>query len=497
MRVRWRAFRSLAILALACLLAAGTLTQLGSAQAWSTSASGSGRATAGIWVCTIAATVRIDPQHLNGSSEGQDVTVSVAFPPGTLGAVTVDQIDPAAVTMRVQGGSATISALPSPFNHGDNQRMLKFRRSDVVGLLDGQSGQVTLVVAGPAGACTFSGTDTIDYAPAEADVALPKAATESATAAQPAAVTSATTTAHSAPVPPTTTPQNTPVTTAAPTTAVATATPSGGTATSDPPPSPAPTPTPTVAALSASPVAGAGSPDSTPVPTPVATPDATPTPASVATPEPAAVVGIPTSTPTPTTGTSTPTTTTGASTPATTPAPPNPIPSSAAPVVPPTPTPAQPPAPPSTVVARLLAHYVDAGTLCGQLWLRSEDPAGAGQTIVLRLTYRDAPAADWNPTESTATVTLIAGQLRYDTCLPIPDALRQVSHAALLRLEIDSASTATLTGPVPTSEPLPWIPALVAGAATPSPAATPTAAASATPSAASTATPTATPAAGP
>ena len=113
----------------------------------------------------IAATVDIDPDTLNVKSQGNFVTAYIELPEGYDAA----DINVPTVTLEVEGapGSSVFAEL-TPTEVGDHDadgirdRMVKFDRPGVLGLIDGQSGEVTFVVAGELlGGQTFQGTDTV------------------------------------------------------------------------------------------------------------------------------------------------------------------------------------------------------------------------------------------------------------------------------------------------------------------------------------------------
>jgi hypothetical protein len=215
----------------------------------------------------IPATLDIHPDTLNPESEGNFVTAYVELPEPW----HVADIKLSTVSLTVEGATGSVSANTHPTEVGDHDGdgtpdlMLKFDRQDVLALLSGKAGPVTLVVTGQVGTGTFEGSDTVN-------VLDPPTATPT-----PSTTPSCT---------PTSTPMatSTPTPTATPTaTATATATPTA-TATATPTPTPTASATPTAT--------------ETPEPAPAEEPDATATePASA--PRRATPTAEPTATATP------------------------------------------------------------------------------------------------------------------------------------------------------------------------------------------------------
>jgi len=118
----------------------------------------------------IAATVDVDPDTLNLKSEGQPVTAYIELPQG----YDVGNIDVSTVRLCLGQASAcpddaSVPAQEHPSSGGDHDgdttpnRMVKFDRRELVELLDGQTGDVTMSVTGtvtPPGK-SFAGSDTI------------------------------------------------------------------------------------------------------------------------------------------------------------------------------------------------------------------------------------------------------------------------------------------------------------------------------------------------
>jgi LysM repeat protein len=118
----------------------------------------------------IAATVDVDPDTLNLKSEGQPVTAYIELPQG----YDVGNIDVATVRLCLgqasacpEGTSVPAQQHPSAVDDHDGDiipdRMVKFDRRELVELLDGQTGDVTMSVTGivtPPGE-SFAGSDTI------------------------------------------------------------------------------------------------------------------------------------------------------------------------------------------------------------------------------------------------------------------------------------------------------------------------------------------------
>jgi len=112
----------------------------------------------------IAATVDIDPDTLNPESQGKFVMAYIELPEG----YDVADIDVSTVTFGVEGIDGGVPAESNPTEIGDHDGdtisdlMVKFDRAEVLGLIDGESGDVTFVVAGELlDGQTFEGTDTI------------------------------------------------------------------------------------------------------------------------------------------------------------------------------------------------------------------------------------------------------------------------------------------------------------------------------------------------
>jgi hypothetical protein len=210
----------------------------------------------------LAATIQIDPQTIDLTATGDDITASISDLPAP---DQLAEIDLSSVQLCYKGtcipsdGQATLD--------GETQVAATFDPTALAGLVGTNSGDLTLVVQGSlSGGDTFSGQDAVTVS-STSSVAAPTgdqpgdlvtaAPTDSPTP-DPTATAAPTPAATSTqpPVviaPPTTTPTPTPVVIAPPTSA------------------PAPTPTATLTQTS------------TPTPTPTPTPTAAPTPTSIPT----------------------------------------------------------------------------------------------------------------------------------------------------------------------------------------------------------------------
>jgi hypothetical protein len=112
----------------------------------------------------VAATVDIDPDTLNPGSEGSFVMAYIELPEG----YDVGDIDISTVTLKVAGVDGSVAAAPSPTEVGDHDAdgiadlMVKFDRAAVLGLIDGEGGDMTFVVAGGlVDGQAFEGADTV------------------------------------------------------------------------------------------------------------------------------------------------------------------------------------------------------------------------------------------------------------------------------------------------------------------------------------------------
>jgi len=114
----------------------------------------------------IPATVDIKPDALDKTSQGRPVTCYIELPEH----YNVNDINVPTIELRVRGadGVNAVSAQSSPTGMGDHDGdgipdlMVKFSRSKLVEALGGQSGRVTLLVAGKlTDGSPFEGTDAI------------------------------------------------------------------------------------------------------------------------------------------------------------------------------------------------------------------------------------------------------------------------------------------------------------------------------------------------
>ena len=141
---------------LCCLL---SLSTLGAVFGWQSSATGSFQAQAGLWdTCPDTVAFFITPKTFNTKSGNDGKGLTVHFVGGLPAGFTSDNVQ--LMEMRVApDGVQTINAEAHSAN--DNAGVVKFTKDDLVSLLDGLTGEVTLEVSGAAGGCEFAGTDTI------------------------------------------------------------------------------------------------------------------------------------------------------------------------------------------------------------------------------------------------------------------------------------------------------------------------------------------------
>ena len=118
----------------------------------------------------IPATVEIHPDTLNLKSEGQPVTAYIELPQGyDVGNIDVSTVRLCVGQVSACPDDASVPAQEHPSSGGDHDgdttpdRMVKFDRRELVELLGGQTGDVTMSVTGivtPPGE-SFAGSDTI------------------------------------------------------------------------------------------------------------------------------------------------------------------------------------------------------------------------------------------------------------------------------------------------------------------------------------------------
>jgi len=118
----------------------------------------------------IPATVEIHPDTLNLKSEGQPVTAYIELPQGyDVGNIDVSTVRLCVGQVSACPDDASVPAQEHPSSGGDHDgdttpdRMVKFDRRELVELLDGQTGDVTMSVTGivtPPGE-SFAASDTI------------------------------------------------------------------------------------------------------------------------------------------------------------------------------------------------------------------------------------------------------------------------------------------------------------------------------------------------
>jgi LysM repeat protein len=118
----------------------------------------------------ISATVDIQPETLNVKTHGHWVTAYIELPPGyDVGGIDIATVRLCRGEVTACAGNASVPAQAHPTSVGDQDhdgipdRMVKFDRQELIGLLGGQTGQVILTVSGMGSPPSepFAGSDTI------------------------------------------------------------------------------------------------------------------------------------------------------------------------------------------------------------------------------------------------------------------------------------------------------------------------------------------------
>lgn len=161
--MRFRRFGAQVMLVMSgVLLITGLLAPVGTTTAWTQTLSVQGTVSTAPFFCTDTAEFFITPRTLNTNSGNDAASVTVHFDGGLPGGFTQDNVHLIVMRVVLPGGGygeRTINAEPHPANEAAG--IAKFLRSEVVWLLDGMTGDVTLEVSGAANGCEFAGTDTI------------------------------------------------------------------------------------------------------------------------------------------------------------------------------------------------------------------------------------------------------------------------------------------------------------------------------------------------